>query len=71
MPTGGGGKVGLLLISDFVKAGSENTLGYYNHFSLLRSIENLFSLDPLGYAAQPTLPSFDKTVYNGDLTPTD
>jgi hypothetical protein len=66
-PTGGGGRVGLLLISDYVKAGSDN-MDYYNHFSLLRSLENLFQLDPLGYAAAPTLPSFDKTVYNA--TPT-
>ena len=35
-PTGGGGRVGLLLLSSFVKAGTENT-DYYNHFSLLRS----------------------------------
>ena len=63
-PTGGGGRVGLLLISPFVKAGSVNETGYYNHFALLRSIEELFSLEPLGYAAELALTGFDSTVYN-------
>jgi hypothetical protein len=63
-PTGGGGHVGLLLISRFVKAGSQDTLDYYNHYSLLKSIEDLFSLNHLGYAADPALPVFDQTVYN-------
>jgi phosphatidylinositol-3-phosphatase len=31
---------------------------------LLRSIEHLFGLDHLGYAADPALPAFDKAVYN-------
>jgi len=56
--------VGLLLISSFVKAGSQDTLDYYNHYSLLKSIEDLFSLNHLGYAADPALPVFDQTVYN-------
>jgi hypothetical protein len=60
----GGGKVGLLLISPFVKAGSANTTDSYDHFSLLRSIEDLFGLPHLGYAADPALPAFDKVVYN-------
>jgi hypothetical protein len=60
----GGGKVGLLLISSFVKAGTVNRVNAYNHFSLLRSIEDLFGLKHLGYAADPALPAFDKAVYN-------
>jgi hypothetical protein len=63
-PSGAGGRVGLLLISSFVKPGTQDDLDYYNHFSLLHSIEDLFSVDHLGYAAVPTLPVFDKTVYN-------
>jgi hypothetical protein len=63
-PTGGGGKVGLLLISPFVKKGSVNSAGYYNHFSLLASIEALFDLEPIGYAANPAMTVFDETVYN-------
>jgi hypothetical protein len=64
--TGGGGRVGLLLISPFVKSGSVNETGYYNHFSLLRSIEELFGLQPIGYAANPALSPFDSTVYNAE-----
>ena len=62
--TGGGGRVGLLLISPYVKAGSVDEFGFYNHFSLLRSIEDLFGLKGLGYAGNPALPAFDKLVYN-------
>jgi phosphatidylinositol-3-phosphatase len=60
----GGGRVGLLLLSQFVKPGTVNTTESYDHFSLLRSIEDLFSLDHLGYAADPALPAFDTVVYN-------
>jgi hypothetical protein len=62
-PTGGG-KVGLLLISKYVKPGSLNVTGEYNHFALLRSIENLFGLHPLGYAGAQGLLAFDKSVFN-------
>lgn len=65
--TGGGGRVGMLLLSPFVEPGSVNETGYYNHFSTLLSIEELFGLTPIGYAANPALSPFDGTVY--DLTP--
>jgi len=60
----GGGRVGLLLISQFVQAGSVNLTEQYNHYSLLRSIEDLFDLQHLGYAADPALPAFDRVVWN-------
>lgn len=63
-PAGGGGRVGLLLLSPFVAPGSKNETGYYNHYSLLRSIEELFELEPLGYAAEIALTGFDASVYN-------
>ena len=63
-PTGGGGRVGLLLLSPFVAPGSVDESGYYNHFSLLRSIEELFELEPLGYAGEEALTPFDSSVYN-------
>jgi hypothetical protein len=66
-PTGGGGRVGMLLISPYVEPASVNETGYYNHFSLLLSIEELFGLSPLGYAAEPALTAFDSTVFNSDL----
>jgi hypothetical protein len=63
-PSGGGGRVGLLLLSPFVEPGTVNESGYYNHFSLLLGIEELFKLPPIGYAASPTLTPFDSSVYN-------
>lgn len=69
-PSGGGGRVGLLLISPFVAPGTVNETGYYNHFSLLRSIEELFELEPIGYAADEALTAFDGTVYNAEETST-
>jgi hypothetical protein len=64
-PTGGGGRVGMVLLSPYILPKSVNTTGYYNHFSFLRSLEDLFGLDPLGYAGAKTLPVFDDTVYTG------
>jgi hypothetical protein len=61
--TGGGGRVGLLLISQFVKRGSVNQTDY-NHFSLLASVQDLFSLPNIGYAGSAGLPVFDTGVYN-------
>jgi hypothetical protein len=63
-PVGGGGKVGLLLISPFVEAGSVNETAYYNHFSLLLTIEELFGLEKLGYANELALLPFDESVFN-------
>jgi phosphatidylinositol-3-phosphatase len=60
----GGGRVGLLLISKYVKPGTLNVSGEYNHFALLRSIENLFGLQPLGYAGATGLLTFDSSVFN-------
>jgi phosphatidylinositol-3-phosphatase len=60
----GGGRVGLLLISKYVRPDTLNVTGEYNHFALLRSIENLFHLSPLGYAAAPGLLAFDSSVFN-------
>lgn len=67
-PSGGGGRVGLLLLSPFVAPGSKNETAYYNHYSLLRSIEELFELEPLGYAAEIALTGFDSSVYNAEET---
>ncbi len=66
-PTGappGGGRVGLLLISKYVKPGTLNVSGEYNHFALLASIEKLFELQPLGYAGATGLLTFDSSVFN-------
>jgi hypothetical protein len=58
----GGGRAGALLLSPFVEAGSVNKKGF-NHYSLLASIEDLFSLDHLGQADGTDLPVFDQHTY--------
>jgi hypothetical protein len=63
-PTGGGGQVGLLLISPYVKANSTDVVDYFNHFSLLATVENLFGLHRLGYAGAIALPTFGAGVFN-------
>lgn len=65
-PSGGGGKVGMLLISPFVKPGTVNETGYFNHFTLLLTIEELFELEKLGYASELALVPFDSTVFNAE-----
>ena len=46
----GGGAVGALLLSPFIKTPGSSQEAY-NHFSLLATIEQLFGLERLGYAA--------------------
>jgi len=58
----GGGRVGMLAISPFIAPGS-TTATPYNHFSLLRSIEDIFGLPHLGEAAAPGLAAFGPDVY--------
>jgi hypothetical protein len=70
--TGGGGRVGMLLLSPFVEPGSVNETGYYNHFSFLLSVGELLEVaPPLGYAAEPSLAAFDSTVFNSAAAPAD
>jgi phosphatidylinositol-3-phosphatase len=60
---GGGGRVGMLLLSPFVKPGTVDETTY-NHFTLLLTIEELFELEKLGYANEAALLPFDSTVFN-------
>jgi hypothetical protein len=62
--SGGGGQVGLLLISPFVEPGTVDETAYFNHFSLLLSIEELLELEPLGYATNPALTAFESEIFN-------
>jgi hypothetical protein len=52
------------LISPYVKPNTTDTIDYYNHYSLLGSIERLFSLKRLGYAAIAQLPLFEPGTFN-------
>ena len=63
LPAKGGGEVGALLLSPFVKPGTTNQ-EQYNHFSLLRTIEDLYGLKHLGYAGASGVSSFDASVFS-------
>jgi phosphatidylinositol-3-phosphatase len=58
----GGGKVGAVLLSQFIKPGTVSTVPY-NHYSLLRTVEDFFGLQHLGYAAEPDLQAFGSDVF--------
>jgi phosphatidylinositol-3-phosphatase len=59
----GGGRIGAVILSQYVKPGSTNDTPY-NHYSLLRGLEDLFGLDHLGYARRDNLSPLD-AVFNG------
>jgi phosphatidylinositol-3-phosphatase len=59
----GGGQVGALLLSPYVKSGTTDAEPF-NDFSLLRTIEKLFGLAPLGYAAAADIGSFKASVFS-------
>jgi len=58
----GGGRIGAVLVSRFIKPGTVSKTAY-NHYSLLKSIEDFFGLDHLGYAGQKDLKTFGKDVF--------
>ena len=60
-PVSGGGRVGALLVSRFVAAGGEDKTPY-NHYSLLRTVEDIFGVNHLGEAGQPGVSSFSGEV---------
>ena len=58
----GGGRTGAVLLSRFIRPGTVTNVPY-NHYSLLRSVEDLFGLPHLGYARQSGLATFGRDVY--------
>lgn len=58
----GGGLVGAVVLSKFARPGTVVTTPY-NHYSLLRTIEDLFGLDHLGFAGQADTNSFGADVF--------
>jgi hypothetical protein len=58
----GGGRIGAVLISPFIKPGTLSAIPY-NHYSQLRSVEDIFGLTHLGYAAEPDLQPFGSDVF--------
>ncbi len=71
-PTLGGGDAGAVLISPYIKPGTVSNT-YYNHYSLLRSLEDIFQVrgtapgidgqGHLGFAAQKGLAPFGSDVF--------
>lgn len=64
-PPDGGGLTGAVAVSRFIAPGTRSTVPY-NHFSYLRSMEDLFGLAHLGYAARPGLQPFGPDVFTAD-----
>lgn len=58
----GGGRIGAVLLSPFIKPGTVSNHSY-NHYSLLRSMEDFFGLSHLGYAAGPEVHGFGPDVF--------
>jgi hypothetical protein len=62
LPPEGGGQVGALLLSPFVKGGAINQESF-NHFSLLRTFEDFFGVKHLGYAAGAHVSSLEPSLF--------
>ena len=58
----GGGRIGAVLLSPLIKPGTVSTVPY-NHYSLLRTIEDIFGLPHLGDAAMPQARSFGADIF--------
>jgi len=58
----GGGRTGAVLLSPFIASGTIS-MKPYNHYSLLRTIEDEFHLRHLGYAGAPHLRGFGTDVF--------
>jgi hypothetical protein len=58
----GGGRTGAVLISPFIKPGTVSKVAY-NHYSMLRNIEDIFGVSHLGYAGRLGLRPFGPDVF--------
>ncbi len=58
----GGGRTGAVMLSPFIAPGTVSNQNY-NHYSLLRSIEDHFGLSHLGYAAASGLRPFGPDIF--------
>lgn len=62
----GGGRVGAVLLSKFIEPGTVTSTDY-NHYSMLRSVQDLFGLPYLGYAGAATVTSFGTDVFTRQM----
>jgi hypothetical protein len=58
----GGGRIGAVLLSPFIAPGTVSSTPY-NHYSLMRTVEDFFGLSHLGYAGAPRLQTFGTDVF--------
>ena len=58
----GGGRIGAVVLSPYIRPGTVSSVPY-NHYSLLRTVEDIFDVGHLGYAAEPGLRSFGPDVF--------
>jgi phosphatidylinositol-3-phosphatase len=58
----GGGRVGAVLLSPFIKPGTVSTVPY-NHYSLLKTVERIFGVKLNGDAKQPQVHAFGADVF--------
>jgi hypothetical protein len=59
----GGDRIGAILLSPFIRPGTVSDVPY-NHYSLLRSLEDIYGVGHLGYAAQGGLTTFGRDIFN-------
>ena len=60
----GGGRVGAVALSPFIKPGTRTGVDY-NHYSLLKTVEKIFGLPLLGDAKQPQVRAFGSDIFTG------
>jgi phosphatidylinositol-3-phosphatase len=65
----GGGRVGAVILSPFVHPGTVSDVRY-NHYSLLRWVEDQYNVPHLGYAAGPHLTTFGTDVFGETIAAT-
>jgi hypothetical protein len=74
----GGGQTGAVLLNRrLIRPGTENATGSYNHYSALRSYEDILGLTSggadglghIGFAAAPGLVPFGPDVFNAQQDP--
>jgi len=65
----GGGDVGAVLLSPCIAPGTVSTVAY-NHYTMLRSVEDIFGLPHLGYAGLSGETSFGPDIFTRPCTAT-
>ena len=59
----GGGRIGAVMLSPYIKPATVSSREY-NHYAFLRSIEDIFGLPHLGYAAPDAVHAFGDDIFN-------